>query len=102
MPRTLTPASRAERTAAAYSERATTRLKVRSAAVSHTRAGRLEDWTKEYHRVSPEKPSYAVVPSMADVTARSPGAASSWSGPCRGVRSTHRPSDLRPSGLRVP
>src|SRR4051812_12106726 len=101
-PRAETPARRAGKAAAAYKDPATTRGEPTRAPVPHTSAGTSEDWTKEYQRVSPEKPSYAVLPSITEVTASSPGRAGTCSGPWRGVRSTQRPSVRRPSGLSVP
>ena len=101
-PRTGTRARCAETAAAKASEPATIRHTVSSAAVCHNCAGRLEDWTKVYQRVSPENPSYAVLPSMTDVTASSPRCAARALGPCSGVRRTQRRSVRRPSGLSVP
>ena len=96
------PASRTETADASQRVRATRPKKPMRVAVRSSDDGSGELCTNVAHPRLAEKPSYAVLPSMTATVATSPRWPRRVLTPCRGVRSTQRPSSRRPRGASRP
>src|SRR5829696_2955256 len=92
------PASLIDTAEASQSVTATRAKKASRVAVLSSGDGTGEVCTKVAHDRFAEKPSYAVPPSMTETVGTSPRWPRRPFTPCRGVRSTQRPSVRRPSG----
>src|SRR6476661_10120161 len=96
------PASDTDTTEAREIVRATKPKKARRVAVRSSADGTGEVCTKVAHERLPEKPSYAVPPSMTATVGTRPRWPRRPLTPCSGVRSTQRPSRRRPRGESRP